>query len=101
MAYGCMMSREEVIVRFEDVSFEYGHKHPIVKEVSFSLRGGSKSALMGQNGAGKSTLFALITGALKPESGAIHIAQGLTIATARQVISREQAYLSVREFFEN
>ncbi|OGZ43224.1 MAG: hypothetical protein A2719_00840 [Candidatus Ryanbacteria bacterium RIFCSPHIGHO2_01_FULL_45_22] len=96
-----MMSREEVIVRFEDVSFEYGHKHPIVKEVSFSLRGGSKSALMGQNGAGKSTLFALITGALKPESGAIHIAQGLTIATARQVISREQAYLSVREFFEN
>lgn len=94
------MPREEVIIRFEEVSFEYGHKRPILKDVSFSLRGGSKSALMGQNGAGKSTLFSLITGILKPESGAIHIAEGLTIATARQVISREQADFSVREFFE-
>ncbi|OGZ54787.1 MAG: hypothetical protein A3H64_02580 [Candidatus Ryanbacteria bacterium RIFCSPLOWO2_02_FULL_45_11c] len=100
MKYGDAMPREDVIVRFEEVSFEYGHKRPIVKDVSFSLRGGSKSALMGQNGAGKSTLFALITGALKPESGTIHITEGLTIATARQVISREQADLSVRAFFE-
>src|SRR3989344_5222005 len=94
------MFHEDVIARFEEVSFEYSHKRPILKEVSFSVRGGSKSALMGQNGAGKSTLFALITGALKPESGAIYIAQDLTIATAKQVISREQANLSVREFFE-
>ena len=94
------MPREEVVVRFEEVSFEHGSRHPILKEVSFSLRSGSKSALMGQNGAGKSTLFGLITGALKPDLGAIHIAQGLTIATARQTISREQADMSVREFFE-
>src|SRR3989338_7328101 len=100
MEYGYAMPREDVIARFEEVSFEYGHKHPILKECAFSLRGGSKSALMGQNGAGKSTLFALITGALKPDSGAIHILEGLTIATARQVILREQADLSVREFFE-
>src|SRR3990167_7996062 len=89
MKYGDAMPREDVIVRFEEESFEYGHKRPIVKDVSFSLRGGSKS-----------TLMALITGALKPESGTIHITEGLTIATARQVISREQADLSVRAFFE-
>src|SRR3989344_2736638 len=94
------MSRDEVIVRFEEVSFEYGPKYPILKEVSFTVRRGTKIALMGQNGAGKSTLFALITGALKPESGLIHIAQGLSIATARQVIPRDQMHLTVREFFE-
>ncbi|MBI5742730.1 MAG: ABC-F family ATP-binding cassette domain-containing protein, partial [Candidatus Niyogibacteria bacterium] len=94
------MSREENIIRFEEVSFEYGHNHPILKEVSFSLRRGTKIALMGQNGAGKSTLFGLIVKAHKPESGQIHIAQDLTIATARQVIPRDQMDLSVREFFE-
>ncbi len=100
MGYCYAMSREEVIVRFEEVSFEYGPKHPILAEVSFPMRRGTKIALMGQNGAGKSTLFGLITGVLKPDSGAIHIAQGLTIATARQVIPRDQMDLSVREFFE-
>lgn len=94
------MSREENIIRFEEVSFEYGHNYPILKEVSFSVRRGTKIALMGQNGAGKSTLFGLITKAHKPESGTIHIAQGLTIATARQVIPRGELDLTVREFFE-
>lgn len=94
------MSRGEVIVRFEKVSFEYGPKKPILREVDFSLRRGSKITLMGQNGAGKSTIFQLITGALKPEAGKIHNAQGLTIATARQVIPRDQMTLTVREFFE-
>src|SRR3989338_7548350 len=98
--YGYPMPREEIILRFDDVSFEYGPRHPIVKEVSFGLRRGTKIALMGQNGAGKSTIFALIMGALKPESGSIHIERDLTIATARQVIVREEMDLTVREFFE-
>jgi ATP-binding cassette subfamily F protein 3 len=93
------MARDEVILRFEDVSFEFGHNHPIITEVSFPLRRGTKAALMGQNGAGKSTLFQLITGAIKPESGLIHISQGLSIATAKQVIPREYMELTVRDFF--
>ncbi|MSR76172.1 MAG: ABC-F family ATP-binding cassette domain-containing protein [Candidatus Ryanbacteria bacterium] len=94
------MSRDEVIVRFEDVSFEYGHKYPIITGVSFPVRRGAKITLMGQNGAGKSTLFGLIMAAHKPDSGQIHIGHGLTIATARQVIPRDQMDLTVREFFE-
>lgn len=94
------MSQNEVIVRFNEVSFEYGPKHQILKEVSFSVRKGAKLTLMGQNGAGKSTIFALITNSLKPESGDIHIGHGLTIATAKQVIPRDQMGLTVREFFE-
>ncbi len=56
--------------------------------------------IMGQNGAGKSTIFQLITGALKPETGAIHIAPRLRIALARQVVPRDQLDLTVREFFQ-
>ena len=94
------MAREEGVIRFEEVSFEYGHLKPILEEVDFIVRRGAKMAIMGQNGAGKSTLFSLMSGAKKPESGRIHVAHGLTVATARQVIPREQMDLTVREFFQ-
>jgi ATPase subunit of ABC transporter with duplicated ATPase domains len=94
------MARYETIVRFEGVSFEYGHNKPILDTVDFGIRRGAKVALMGQNGAGKSTLFTLITREAKPESGKVNIVQGLTIATSRQVILRDDMELSVREFFE-
>jgi ATPase subunit of ABC transporter with duplicated ATPase domains len=55
---------------------------------------------MGQNGSGKSTIFNLITGTHKPESGRIILQNKLTIATAKQVIPRVDAELTVREFFE-
>lgn len=94
------MSRDETIVRFDKVSFDFGHNKPILDDVSFSLRRGTKTTFMGQNGAGKSTIFGLITGLHAPEAGKIHIGQGLSIATARQVIPRDQLDLTVREFFE-
>lgn len=90
----------EAIIRFEKVRFEFGHNKPILEEVDFSVRRGMKMTIMGQNGAGKSTIFQLITGALKPETGAVHIAQKLRIALARQVVPRDQLDLTVRDFFQ-
>ena len=52
----------ETIIRFESVSFEYGHNKPILEEASFTVRRGTKITLMGQNGAGKTTIFGLILG---------------------------------------
>jgi len=95
------MTQGEVILRFKEVSFAYGHTKPILNEVDFSVRQGSKITLMGQNGAGKSTVFNLLTGALKPDSGAIHIDKGITAAMAKQVISRDLLDLTVREFFQS
>lgn len=89
-----------MVLRFEEVSFEYGHNKPILDEVDFSVRRGSKITIMGQNGAGKSTIFQLITKHLKPESGKIHISNGLTIAISRQVIPRSELELTVRDFFQ-
>lgn len=100
----------DTIIRFEDVSFEYGQNKPILDEVNFTVRRGTKITIMGQNGAGKTTIFGLILGAAdnannkelganRPESGEIHVTKGATIATARQVIPREDLILTVREFF--
>lgn len=94
------MPNDEVIIRFDNVSFDYGHNKPILSEADFSVRRGSKIALMGQNGAGKSTIFQLINGAMYPEVGDVHIAPGLSIAIARQVIPHNQRHLTTREFFE-
>jgi len=98
----------DTVLRFEDVSFEWGHNKPILDEVTFNVRRGTKVTLMGQNGAGKSTIFGLILGAehagnstsgSQPESGQIHITNGCTVATARQVIPRADLELTVRDFF--
>jgi len=94
------MSRDEAVVRFDEVSFAHGHNKPILDEVSFPVRRGAKVTLMGQNGAGKSTLFQLLTGQMKPDAGEIHVLRGVSVAIARQVIPREDLALTVREFFE-
>ena len=56
------MSENNVILRFDGVTYEYVEKKPVLDEASFSVREGSKLTLMGQNGAGKSTMFKLILG---------------------------------------
>jgi ATPase subunit of ABC transporter with duplicated ATPase domains len=93
------MSTNEVAIRFNEVSFEYSRDKVILDDASFSLRQGAKVTLMGQNGAGKSTLLEMITGALKPKSGTIHVAKNLTIAYAKQVIPRDELDLTVNDFF--
>jgi ATPase subunit of ABC transporter with duplicated ATPase domains len=94
------MPSDEVVLKFSDVSFEWGTNKPILQEASFSVRRGAKITLMGQNGAGKSTIFSLISGESKPESGAININQDLTIAVSKQVIPREDLELTITEFFQ-
>ena len=93
------MAKQDSVISFEKVSFEYGHNKQILDEVDFSIRRGRKVTVMGQNGAGKSTLFELITKVLVPESGRINILNGTSIAVSRQVIPREEIDLSVRDFF--
>src|SRR3989344_5639475 len=95
-----VVQKQETIISFDNVSFEYGHNKPILDEVNFSLRLGSKTTVMGQNGAGKSTLFLLLTKNLKPTSGQANINKELTIAHSRQVILQQELPFTVREFFE-
>jgi ATP-binding cassette subfamily F protein 3 len=93
------MAKDQVVLRFDNVSFEYVHDKPILDGVSFSMRAGSKFTLMGQNGAGKSSLFTLITGEARPQEGRISIDKGATVAIGRQTIPRDELDLSVSDFF--
>ncbi len=90
---------EEVVLRFDAVTFEYVHKKPILKEASFNLRRGAKFTLMGQNGAGKSTIFKLITKEITPKSGQVNLSTDATIGIAKQVVARDDFELSVEQYF--
>ncbi|MFC1645146.1 ATP-binding cassette domain-containing protein [Patescibacteria group bacterium] len=94
------MGKDNVAIRFSNVSFEYSRDKEILDEVSFTIQQGNKITLMGQNGAGKSTILNLITGSLKSEGGSLFVDPDMKIAYAKQVIPRDQMNLTVREFFE-
>jgi ATP-binding cassette, subfamily F, member 3 len=94
------MDHGDVVLRFQDVSFHYDHKKPVLEEASFSVRENAKLTVVGQNGAGKSTLFKLVTREIKPTEGEIHVKRGTTIGIAKQVIAHEDLQKTVLEFFE-
>ncbi|MBI4600265.1 ABC-F family ATP-binding cassette domain-containing protein [Candidatus Uhrbacteria bacterium] len=89
-----------VVLRFEDVTYEYSETKRVLDEASFSVRDSSKIALMGQNGAGKTTLFRMIMGELKAKSGNIFFApKDATVGIAKQVVAPEYMNTTVRDWF--
>ncbi len=95
------MSRNDGLIVFKNVSYEYDSTKPILKETNFVVRRGAKLTLMGQNGAGKSTLFSLITGKIDADDGDINLQPRTSIAVSRQIIPREELTLTVAQFFQN
>ena len=56
----------------KDISFSYG-RHKVLEDVSFKLKKGSFTALLGRNGSGKTTLMRILLGFLHPDEGEIDI----------------------------
>ncbi len=94
-----MENHGNVIVSFDNVTFEYQEDKHILDEASFTVRERAKITIMGQNGAGKSTIFQLITGGLKPKSGRVNIANDATIGIAPQVMPRTEGEKTILEYF--
>ena len=69
-------------VAFADVSFEYVPGVPVLRDVSFTTRAGTTTALVGSSGAGKSTLIGLVTAFNRPTSGRV-IVDGKDVASLR------------------
>ena len=54
----------------KNVSFSYGDE-PVFTDLSLSLSGGRRVAVMGESGRGKTTLLRMLIGLIKPSSGTI------------------------------
>ncbi len=93
------MSKWDVVIRFDEVTYWYVAPKWLLDETSFSVREGSKITLMGQNGAGKSTIFKMITGEYKVNDGRILMNANSHIAIARQVMHAEDKELTLSDYF--
>lgn len=67
-------------IEFDDVCFSYDGASPVLDGVSFSLRPGTATAIVGPSGSGKSTVLALIAGLHQPSRGRVLI-DGIDAAT--------------------
>lgn len=64
------------VLHAENLSKSYGDK-VLFKNVSFDVKRGDKTALIGDNGRGKTTLFKIILEQVKSDSGFIHIGKNV------------------------
>ncbi len=60
-------------IEVKDLSFSYDQHLDVVKDVTFTVKRGSYTTLIGHNGSGKSTIAKLIIGLLEKEQGSILI----------------------------
>ncbi|HRO46507.1 ABC transporter ATP-binding protein [Agriterribacter sp.] len=57
-------------IELKDVSLAYGQT-PVLKDISFTISRGSRTAIIGPTAAGKTQLLYLLTGLVKPDSGSV------------------------------
>ncbi|WP_436903161.1 ABC transporter ATP-binding protein [Halovenus halobia] len=60
-------------VEFEDVTFSYGDREPVVRDVSLSIAAGETVGFAGETGAGKSTLTKLVPRFYDVNEGAVRV----------------------------
>jgi ATP-binding cassette subfamily B protein/subfamily B ATP-binding cassette protein MsbA len=60
-------------IEFKNVSFSYKNNQPIIKDLSFKIPAGKKTAIVGESGSGKSTVLKLIGRFYDVTSGEISV----------------------------
>ncbi len=77
-------------IDIENVTFRYGSRSPVLKDISIKIPRGKKVALVGESGCGKTTISKLILKCYTPEQGKIkidgHDIDALDIYNLRQKI---------------
>ncbi|MFZ0448732.1 MAG: ATP-binding cassette domain-containing protein [Desulfatiglandaceae bacterium] len=73
------------ILNLQDVSIHFGGP-PLLDRVTLQVEKGERVCLLGRNGEGKTTLLRLISGKIEPDSGAITLQKGITVAGLSQAL---------------
>jgi ATPase subunit of ABC transporter with duplicated ATPase domains len=61
------------VLSCDAVTAGYGADAPLIRDLSFSLSGPERIAIVGPNGAGKTTLLRLIAGQIRPLTGRVSV----------------------------
>jgi ATPase subunit of ABC transporter with duplicated ATPase domains len=85
------------VLSLENVTAGYSPEAPVFRNLSFSLVGPQRMAIIGPNGSGKTTLLKLIAGALKPFEGTVSL--GVAYAMLDQTVSILDGSTSILENF--
>lgn len=97
-------------IRFSKVSFAYG-ENEVLQEVSFDIKRGKITGLVGSNGSGKSTIISLLVRLYPPQEGTIFIddqpiedlslmslRDSICIVSQKDIDSRENLFDYIREY---
>jgi ABC-type multidrug transport system fused ATPase/permease subunit len=83
-------------VEFENVSFSYQEKSPVLKNVTFKVQAGQRVALVGRSGCGKTTITNLLLRLYDPDEGRI-LVDGTNIQRIRIRSYRKKLGLVMQE----
>ncbi|MBR5561369.1 MAG: ABC transporter ATP-binding protein [Clostridia bacterium] len=84
-------------IRFDHVSFAYEEK-PVLRDVSFTIPGGSTLGILGETGSGKSTIALLMARLYDPQAGSISIG-GVDLREMDQTALRRNVGVVLQEPF--
>lgn len=78
-------------IEFDNLSFSYGSRTPVLHEINLRIPAGERVAIVGPTGVGKSTLVSLLSRFYDPTHGVIRIGgndiRDLTLASLRKQIA--------------
>ncbi len=63
----------KTVLRLDDVTAGHDPDHPIIRDLSFTMEGPERVAIVGPNGSGKTTLLTLIAGGIAPMRGTVSV----------------------------
>lgn len=86
------------LITVDKVSLAFGH-HLLLDHIILGIEAGDKIGLIGRNGAGKSSLLKIFALELKPDDGAIYIADGTKIIYVHQEPQLDSQHTIAEEVF--
>jgi zinc/manganese transport system ATP-binding protein len=88
------------LLSVDHLSFGF-HDRQLYQDLTFNLKQGSMTSLIGANGVGKTTLIRLLMGQLHPQSGSINFMPGMKLGYVPQFRNIDPEYpLSIKSFVQ-